>query len=95
MRPNPDRKFAITFGKGFHMTFANGCTVSVQWGPGNYCNRREADITAPRKAESWEARTAETYAFDKTGKPLWPDVRGWRTADEVAADIAEVMNYAA
>ena len=29
--------FKITEGKGFHMTFANGWTVSVQWGSGNYC----------------------------------------------------------
>ena len=29
--------FKITDGKGFHMTFANGWTVSVQWGAGNYC----------------------------------------------------------
>jgi hypothetical protein len=28
----------ITAGKGFQITFANGYTVSVQWGPGNYCD---------------------------------------------------------
>ena len=28
--------FKITEGKGFHMTFDNGCTVSVQIGRGNY-----------------------------------------------------------
>lgn len=30
--------FQISHGKGFHMTFANGWTISVQWGPGNYCD---------------------------------------------------------
>jgi hypothetical protein len=29
--------FKVTDGKGFHITFANGWTVSVQWGMGNYC----------------------------------------------------------
>ena len=29
--------FRITEGKGFLMTFANGWTVSVQWGIGNLC----------------------------------------------------------
>lgn len=28
--------FKSTQGKGFHMTFANGWTVSVQWGAGNF-----------------------------------------------------------
>ena len=31
------KKFASTERKGFHMTFENGLTASVQWGRGNYC----------------------------------------------------------
>ena len=31
-------KFAIIQSKGFQMTFANGYTVSVQFGQYNYCN---------------------------------------------------------
>ena len=30
--------FRITDKKGFHITFKNGYTVSVQFGPGNYCD---------------------------------------------------------
>jgi len=37
VRPSK-KNFAITDGKGFHMTFANGYTISVQWGRGNYCD---------------------------------------------------------
>ena len=33
-----DKKFTITMRKGFHMTFSNGYTASVQWGYGNYCD---------------------------------------------------------
>jgi hypothetical protein len=34
--------FKITDGKGFHITFENGYTVSVQWGCNNYCDNRDA-----------------------------------------------------
>ena len=33
-----NKKFNSTMRKGFHMTFANGLTASVQWGAGNYCD---------------------------------------------------------
>jgi len=35
--------FQITGGKGFKMTFANGWTISVQFGTGNYCENRSLD----------------------------------------------------
>ena len=31
-------KFVSTMRKGFHITFENGLTASVQWGAGNYCD---------------------------------------------------------
>jgi hypothetical protein len=36
--------FKITGGKGFHIRFENGYTVSVQFGPGNYCDHYDARI---------------------------------------------------
>lgn len=33
--------FGISDGKGFHMTFANGWCISVQFGYGNYCGNKE------------------------------------------------------
>ena len=30
--------FRITSGKGFHITFPNGITISTQFGGGNYCD---------------------------------------------------------
>lgn len=36
--------FVITQGKGFHMTFPNGYTVSVQFGGGNYCDNYDDRI---------------------------------------------------
>ena len=93
--------FRITSGKGFHITFANGYTVSVQFGGGNYCANRNDPITAPRDA--WEASgkkgspDAEVAVWgpddvmlDWQGK--WGDtVKGWQSPD----DVLELMNWAA
>jgi len=38
------KSFRITDNKGFHITFENGYTVSVQFGPGNYCDNYKAPI---------------------------------------------------
>ena len=32
--------FTSTRNRGFQMTFKNGLTISVQWGTGNYCERK-------------------------------------------------------
>ena len=36
--------FYICDSKGFHIGFANGWTVSVQFGPGNYCDNYDQRI---------------------------------------------------
>ena len=41
---NAHKAFRITGGKGFHITFANGYTISVQFGPGNYGDNYNRDI---------------------------------------------------
>lgn len=76
--------FNITANKGFHITFANGNTVSVQFGRGNYCDNRfnSQDV----KDQSCE--NAEVWAWDKDGNPLC-EVQGWQTPEEVAAFIAK------
>jgi len=43
--------FQITGGKGFTMTFANGWTISVQFGTGNYCENRSLDEDGRRLDE--------------------------------------------
>ncbi len=70
---------------GFQMTFANGWTVSVQWGLGTYSDNRYSDFRAHA-----ESKTAEIAAWDIDGK--WHDfgddtVKGWCTPDEVATFI--------
>ncbi len=84
--------FRITSHKGFQMVFANGCTVSVQFGPGNYCEHHNVGIgsvhalLAPERAEQWESEQAEVAAWDAEGK--WHDfgndqVKGYMSPDDV------------
>lgn len=51
--------FSITAGKGFHMTFSNGITISVQWGPGNYCDNRHMTYHEEKEAGEKGSDTAE------------------------------------
>ena len=87
---------SITQHKGFRMTFENGWTVSVQFGPGNYCEVQHKDYNAPSTSALWNSQNAEVAAWDKDGK--WysfgsDDVAGWLTADEVVEFVAQVKAF--
>mgnify|MGYP006297070779 CR=1 FL=1 len=83
--------------KGFHMTFANGVVVSVQWGRGSYSDNRD-DETATRSTNAeiavWDADgkwiLRQLYAKN-TGETLHDDVNGWLST----TDVLQVMNWAA
>lgn len=88
--------FYITRSKGFHIVFANGWTVSVQFGPGNYCDNYDLQIGSDEK-EAGEngSGTAEVAA--------WPDsgdmVRFGDDGDTVAGrktptDVLALLNWA-
>jgi len=70
--------------KGFHLDLPNGVTVSVQFGPGNYCDPdvQHQPFDAPKKAmgddgEHWGSNTAECAAY-RTGTALsWVAVPGF------------------
>lgn len=86
-------EFRITSNKGFHVTFANGWTVSVQFGPGNYCENRDGRIG--RDEEDCGKRgsmDAEVAAWGKDGKlipfPEGDSVRGWQSPASVLALMA-------
>lgn len=96
--------FRITFGKGFHIKFANGYKVSVQWGIGNYCDNRcsgdeFAGVESFRAVGEKGSPTAECAVFDPKGAFMeggpdgdWgDDVKGYMTPDEVL----ELMNKVA
>ena len=85
--------FKCVGNKGFQMTFENGNTVSVQWGPSNYCTPlheggRFARYDLPMKmdGESWKSNDAEVAEWDKDNN--WhhfeyDQVRGYISTDEV------------
>jgi hypothetical protein len=61
--------FRITYNKGFYLTFANGITISVQWGHSNYCDNRDVSYKALVATEAGhpvpESKTAEIAIWDK------------------------------
>lgn len=61
--------FEITGGKGFHMTFKNGWTISVQWGAGNYSGNYNLSIMeyCNGKKKLPKSFTAEIAIFDRQG----------------------------
>lgn len=89
--------FKSTRNKGFQMTFANGWTVSVQFGPFNYCEVRSVgDMDAPLNTEVWECPDAEVAAWDSTGK--WYDFecdsrKGYMTPNEVLDFMDMVSSF--
>jgi len=91
------RDFRIVGGKGFALDLPNGVTVSVQWGPGNYCDSdvKDADVFAPAAAavggDAWGSDTAECAAY-VTGSDLsWVYVPGY-TGDG-SSIVAQQMQF--
>ena len=70
--------------KGFQLDLPNGVTVSVQWGPGNYCDSdvQHQPYDAPKKAmgddgEQWGSNTAECAAYVTGSNLSWVAVPGF------------------
>ncbi|MEK9748234.1 MAG: hypothetical protein VW443_04795 [Pseudomonadales bacterium] len=91
--------FKITQQKGFHMTFANGNCISVQFGPGNYVDESvrygewEDTKTICEKGSS----VAEIAVWDNVRDWFrlseWDTVRGWVTPDDVVGVMFLVKNF--
>jgi hypothetical protein len=86
--------FAITAHKGFQITFANGYTVSVQFGAGNYCDNYNDGFYQAAKEHRYESSDAEVAVIRPDGEMAYLDdhsqVRGRQSPDEVTALIASV-----
>lgn len=85
--------FSITDKKGFSITFANGYTVSVQFGPANYCDHYDARYEEREECGEIGSGTAETALIKDNEfiKYEGDDVQGYRTPEQVL----ELLNYAA
>ena len=56
--------FKITQGKGFQIEIGNK-TVSVQFGPVNYCERHAAKYGSQYDTENWTSKDAEIAVFQE------------------------------
>jgi len=87
-------RFLATRNKGFRMTFKNGFAISVQWGPGNYCEKKDEDFDKPMDERFWGSRTAEIAIFNSKDDSMITlgedNVDGWLTSDKVAKVITMV-----
>ena len=79
-------------GKGFHITFANGNTVSVQWGPGNYCENYNKNFSEQTPSSA----TAEIAGWSAEGRwyefPDGQEVQGHQTPEQVLAFMSLLAN---
>ena len=87
--------FIINANKGFNMTFANGWSISVQFGPMNYCDNQNNAFGSQLDHTRYSSTTAEIAVLNKNGglTIIWDDVvKGWCSTDNVAKFIQVVSN---
>lgn len=89
--------FRITGGKGFHITFPNGYTVSVQFGPGNYADNYDARFGDDDMAGEYQSRTAECAVWPANGDMQDPfDEWGNNVSNRsTVQDVLKLINWAA
>jgi len=95
--------FKITDGKGFHMRFSNGYTLSVQFGFGNYCNCKNYELrkgfsqmthhlspTFEEDIESPDAEIAVIYGDENIflTREVWMEVFGEDIGDNVKGYVS-------
>lgn len=87
-------QFRITGNKGFHITFDNGYTVSIQFGAGNYCDNYNSRDYSPK--EGMQSSTAEIAYWKKDSAMIeFEDsndtVKGYQTVKDVMEFLNQVM----
>ena len=74
--------------RGFQLTFSNGITISVQFGTGNYCERRcYAEYRSEMNESLINSQDAEIMIWDVNDINFrfeHDDVKGWCDANEIA-----------
>ena len=85
--------FRITDRKGFHMTFPNGYTVSVQFGPYNYCEHYvgwgKGMPNETKLRQDWESSDAECAVWGPEGDML--KLKGWSDTVKPSMRPEEVL----
>ena len=88
-------------GSGFCVTFENGWTISVQWGPGNYADNYDLTPTEAREEGALQqSKFAEIAAWNKADtwwdfdekKPVRSggSVKGWVKPNELIGSMKDV-----
>lgn len=68
--------FSITLHRGFQLTFPNTITVSVQWGPANYCSNKDTRRSA-ELADYYDSKDAELGIWLNDGVDRkWIEITG-------------------
>jgi hypothetical protein len=91
--------FNITQGKGFSIKFANGISISVQFGPGNYCDNYDMrigqeDVLSGKIGST----TAECAVIDRDGNliELPNEWGGYNVTNRsMPEEVLALMNWAA
>lgn len=87
--------FKITKGRGFNVTFRNGYSVSVQFGPGNYADNYNMDYDNPYAAGEKGSSTAECAVWGPVGGMIeygeWGDTVGGHMTP---VEVLELLNWA-
>lgn len=96
MNTNANKGFRICQNKGFHLTFKNRLTISVQFGAGNYCENYNDDDFIGKSPK--QSNDAEIAVIDSKGNFITKefgfsdDVEGRMNSDDVADLIYKVKN---
>jgi len=88
--------FRITRKKGFHIEFDNGYTVSVQFGPGNYCDNYDKGIGSEDEICGADGSTCAEVAVLKKGDLI--KMKGWTDTVEgrvTSEELLKIMNSVA
>lgn len=95
-------EFKVTGKGGFHITFGNGVTVSVQFHPGTHTDNYDEIITSNEDRRYWASKTAEVMAWDANHETITKDltddedddpVADYQTPDQVLAIFNRARNY--
>ena len=83
--------FKITDGKGFHVSFPNGWTVSTQLGPANYCDNYDEPIneTSRIKCGARGSTTVEIAWWGPDGN-IGENIEGYQSAEQFLSILNKV-----
>ena len=74
--------------RGTQFEFKNGYTVSIQWGPSNYCQNYNPSLAHPDDASYRVCSDAEIAVFDPSGDFVPPERYGFPyEMDDVVARV--------